>query len=991
MEAYSVGSVWHRWDPHIHGPGTLLNDQFKSDDPWPDYLARIESASPTLHALGVTDYGSIATYERLCGFKREGRLPDVALMFPNIELRLLVGTGTDTAVNLHLLVSPDDADHIDQTKRFLLSLTFERKGETYRCEPDDLMKLGRAHKGTIEDDNKALEEGTNQFKVEFSAVRNARKNSTWARTNILFAVSGSSVDGTAGLQKDSSFSSVRKEIEAEADIIFSAQPNSRTFWLGQGTASLQEIEREWGGRKPCLHGSDAHSPAAVANPAKGRYCWVKGELIFESLRQACIEPETRVFLGLEPPSTARPSQTITSMSILDADWVSPEPIRLNPGLVAIIGPRGSGKTALADILAAGTDAAEWDNSRSFLHRARELLKGSEVSVTWGDDTHGETSLDGPQTGDDVYAPGVRYLSQQFVERLCLSEGVSDELLEEMERVVFQAYPREQRTGIASFAELLESKTVKHRSALRREREVLTSISDALVQERAAKAGIPALGRQLTELESRVAAEQRDMDQLLKAVPGADRQRIAEVTEAQAVRSEHLARRMRRKTALIQLEEEVDDMEQHFVPNFDLRIRTDCADAPLTTDQWGMFTLGFSGDVSGLLNQRNAAEDKQISTLQGPAVPQLSAEELSAAPSYLIGGAKLTDQPISVLEAELRRLHALAGIDAANNRKVAVLQAAITKGTVDIAQLKERIAHAKLADERINDLISKRASAYEKSFAALISEEGQLRALYEPLSARLANQSGSLQKLAFRVQRRVDMERWTKLGEAMLDLRKSGPFQSQGTLLKTSEDTLMSAWSSGSAADVSAAMQAFRDENEDALMAHAPKDAAAGAGRQQWARQISAWLYSSDHINIAYSIQYDGVDVAQLSPGTRGILLLLLYLVIDTEDDRPLIVDQPEENLDPQSIYSELVEHFRRAKQRRQIVIVTHNANLVVNTDADQVIVACSGSHVPGRLPKMRYQSGGLEDAGIRKQVCDILEGGERAFKERAKRLRLRLD
>nr|WP_255457937.1 AAA family ATPase [Rhodanobacter sp. K2T2] len=186
------------------------------------------------------------------------------------------------------------------------------------------------------------------------------------------------------------------------------------------------------------------------------------------------------------------------------------------------------------------------------------------------------------------------------------------------------------------------------------------------------------------------------------------------------------------------------------------------------------------------------------------------------------------------------------------------------------------------------------------------------------------------------------------------------------------------------------MRQFRAENEDALVTHAPKDAASGAGRQKWARQISSWLYSSDHISIAYSIQYDDVDVEQLSPGTRGILLLLLYLAIDTEDDRPLIIDQPEENLDPQSIYSELVEHFRRAKQRRQIVIVTHNANLVVNTDADQVIVARSEGHVPGCLPRMHYDSGGLENAGIRKQVCDILEGGEIAFKERAKRLRVRL-
>jgi hypothetical protein len=68
--------------------------------------------------------------------------------------------------------------------------------------------------------------------------------------------------------------------------------------------------------------------------------------------------------------------------------------------------------------------------------------------------------------------------------------------------------------------------------------------------------------------------------------------------------------------------------------------------------------------------------------------------------------------------------------------------------------------------------------------------------------------------------------------------------------------------------------------------------------------------------------------------------------------------------------------------------VTHNANLIINTDADQVIVATCGPHRHGELPEITYQSGGLENPDIRHQVCEILEGGEAAFKERARRLRI---
>jgi energy-coupling factor transporter ATP-binding protein EcfA2 len=168
------------------------------------------------------------------------------------------------------------------------------------------------------------------------------------------------------------------------------------------------------------------------------------------------------------------------------------------------------------------------------------------------------------------------------------------------------------------------------------------------------------------------------------------------------------------------------------------------------------------------------------------------------------------------------------------------------------------------------------------------------------------------------------------------------------------------------------------------------DADASAYRG-WLMRFAKWLFSTDHIQIEYGIDYEGTDITKLSPGTRGIVLLLLYLALDEKDHRPLIIDQPEENLDPKSIFDELVGLFVAAKEKRQVIMVTHNANLVINTDADQIIVARSGHHSPGELPPITYRSGGLEDADMRKDVCDILEGGEAAFRERARRLRVRLD
>ena len=159
-------------------------------------------------------------------------------------------------------------------------------------------------------------------------------------------------------------------------------------------------------------------------------------------------------------------------------------------------------------------------------------------------------------------------------------------------------------------------------------------------------------------------------------------------------------------------------------------------------------------------------------------------------------------------------------------------------------------------------------------------------------------------------------------------------------------------------------------------------------RRNRGKELSAWLYSTGHIKVQYGITYDGTPIERLSPGTRGVVLLLLYLAVDTHDMRPLFIDQPEENLDPRSVFTELVPHFRSAKQRRQVVIVTHNANLVVNTDADQIIIATSERTNDRALPSISYASGSIENPEIREAVCRLLEGGRRAFLDRERRYRI---
>jgi predicted ATPase len=107
-------------------------------------------------------------------------------------------------------------------------------------------------------------------------------------------------------------------------------------------------------------------------------------------------------------------------------------------------------------------------------------------------------------------------------------------------------------------------------------------------------------------------------------------------------------------------------------------------------------------------------------------------------------------------------------------------------------------------------------------------------------------------------------------------------------------------------------------------------------------------------------------------------LLVFYLVID-QDDRPLIIDQPEENLDNQSVFELLAPCITEAKRRRQIIMVTHNPNLAVVCNAEQVIwcrIAKDTDHA------VTYETGSIENPSINKHLVDVLEGTWPAFTDR---------
>jgi hypothetical protein len=197
----SRGTEWRRWEPYIHAPGTVMNNQFKGAGAWNDYLLALEQATPAIEAIAVTDYYVTDTYQEVLNHRLAGRLPDVRLIFPNVELRLDVATAKGVFVNLHLFISPEDPQHIEELQRLLSRLQFNVMQDRFDCTRPDLIRLGKKADPKITDDRAALSYGTNQFKVNFQQLRDVFAESGWAKKNIPVSVAGGATDGTSGVRE----------------------------------------------------------------------------------------------------------------------------------------------------------------------------------------------------------------------------------------------------------------------------------------------------------------------------------------------------------------------------------------------------------------------------------------------------------------------------------------------------------------------------------------------------------------------------------------------------------------------------------------------------------------------------------------------------------------------------------------------------------------------------------------------------------------------
>ncbi len=961
------GSAWRRWDLHVHTPASVLGTAYPGVT-WEQYLEVLatKASQQAIAVIGITDYLSIDGYERVLAAHTADPsvLKDVDLILPNIELRASPQTKDGKALNIHLLVDPTDPDHVAKIKHALRNLRVDYGKESYGCVREDLMAFGCAQQAGLSDEA-AYRFGLEQFKPSYETIIAWIGKQGWLRANALVGIANGK-DGISGLPVDG-FSAVRDQILKHANFVFSANPNDRAYYLGQKEGvSATSIAQMYSSLKPCLHGSDAHSLDELFRPDEERFCWIKADPTFEGLRQVVWEPEERVHIGPSKPGVSDASRVIQRIRIgHSAGWFATTDIPLNSGLVAIIGEKGAGKTAIADLIAfaAGVSTDEQSQS-SFIVKGRVHLSGLQAELEWATGTLTEgTLVDKPFKAE---RPLVRYLSQDFVERLCSADHQGNELQRAIEDVVFSHLDEEHREGFSSFDELRVSREQSSQSR----RDGLRGNISALNRE------IDRLYAALSQREGKVNSRtevKKQIDELMKQLPAvtlpADdatlKQLAIEQAALKAVEAEIAGLSRGRRRA-----------EEFLRSYLELRTRTDrqvkdLVEAGKLTDLLGEDLVGrlpptWDGSVVDQVEARVSALGARIAARQGqdglPTSTRDTVHELSTR--------------IGALQASLSQDETL------RNRLLDLQKQIRTQELLDQRLAKEIDELDSETTQLLKQRETERDAAYVDYFGALADDLSGLQDLYAPMREQIET-LGTEVKFEVSAGYRVDYRPWLERAFRFFDGRRPAAGQRRDELERFIVEVLSPAWASGDGETIQAAISEF----------HARVDPS------EFLRSIATpsvkmvdvldWIYSTDHVETSYRIRYGGTSLEHLSPGSRGIALLVLYLLLDEDDRRPLVIDQPEGNLDNASIYGQLVPYIRKAKQKRQIILVTHNPNLVVATDAEQIIVATAERVDVQSYPEISYRFGSLEHAeandgslATRQAVCTLLEGGDRAFKER---------
>jgi len=995
---YPSGALWRKWDLHVHSPAS---SNFKGD--WPAFVIQI--ANSDCAVIGINDYFSVAGYKELRNLltdPQEATKGNQAFrdalaklhhkrLLPVVECRMtnvVIGKkGSGQRINFHIVFS----DEVD---------------------PDDIETLIKGFK--VKEQSIGGRYTNAQFllddvSVDFNKVLEQLNGDLTFKGKFVIWIPYDEYGGIDPI--DPKTDKLFKEgLVSAADILGSGNKKQADFFLWKDAAFSEDDYKAWfGRRKPCIKGSDSHNANDEIGRLKDheskptdRCCWIKADPTFRGLQQIINEPEDRVFIGAAPPKIERVRENKTcflsrvrvgktkSASTPDV-WFECD-IPLNHDMIAIIGNKGSGKSALADILALAGDTARCEDF-SFLDktkfRQKKLAANFDVTVTWEDGTPETRNL---QENPDPNKPEtIKYIPQTYLETVCTETSVdeSSAFQHELRKVIFSHITDAQRLGQDTLEELIAFKTEEIKAELSRHKEDLSQTNTALANLQ--QKGTPDFAKQieeaLAEKRKELAAHEGSKpaevpkpdnltDEQKKVYVAVESALAAENAALMTVEGEIRTAQQQQKllieqTALIaKLDGKLTNIESNFENQYQQSVT-----------QFAALGLDMTQIMSLTIDRKPVqAKKASIATEKTKVDLSLSATD----PKSLLTKQKTTQEKIAGLKNQLdapskRYQNYLQQLAAWQARKEEIEGAADRRGTLRYLEqqlvylekeLPKEIAAATKKRGEIAAQIHKCISAVRDVYAGLFAPVQQL--IEDSIVVKEGFKLSFVSSIIQRGFARDFLDRHINQGV-------NGSFCGK----ETGEQRLAALMEDCDFNDsVQATAFAARIEEHlwnDFRSTRRPKMQVSSQLRKHTSvTELYDFLWAFEYLVPEYSLKLDGKDLTQLSPGERGALLLVFYLLVD-KSDKPIIVDQPEENLDNQTVFHLLIPVIRAVKKRRQIIMVTHNPNIAVVCDAEQIIHASINR---GDGNRITYTSGSIEDPAINKHVLDVLEGTRPAFDNR---------
>lgn len=925
----SRGSNWSIWDLHIHTPLSICNE-YGGDNPevWEKFILSLENLPKDVKVIGINDYYFIDGFEKVMDYKmNKGRLKNIEKIFPVLEFRIdTFASASETQfqkVNYHILFNIDDMNW---------------KKEVYKIKKEfiELIRLSKLpeHQTKILSKENfievagSLKDGFNNIVPNTEQVIEYVNSETWRDRTFIFI----GYKEWSNLDKKQQLKPFKENIFEKADAFFTA---SKTDNIENKERVIQQF-----GNKAIIHSNDIHN-FNLFNENYYCFTWIKAEHTFEGLKQILFEQNERLKIQQSNPEyDEQKDLIIDTIKIRNSNgWFGEEELKLNRGLVSIIGEKGAGKTALLDIIAVSNDEGIYEqdikNPYSFYNRAKKIIEGTEVYVkNYGNDEFNKYTISAKNISDKSNIFGkVRYLSLKELESYCDDK---EKLQSFIKNIIYSKAPEAEEYD-------RDSKEIVKK---------ITSINEKIVE---LENSIKPYGEILKQLEEKKSELQLKINNEPKVKTSFTSQQIQEY-----------------KDLLVTKQELIASIEKK---NLD-------KNKILYINSW----------ISTRIIELNRELNQEINEKLNGLSEEVKAELSSISLSVIINNNDIIHNKLNIIQKEIYDLDTTIKL---LDKKITPLEELNKNYYNENKIIKKWIEDKKKLENEIEKL-NLDLKAMNEVRESIVEYEKRREELIEKLLRNKIEQKNKYYKLKDLLESDTNINFDVDIvfdEEKLYDEENLKINHNMGNSIEIIRNNFKKLYidkvNNLSEESIENIIKFFKELNEDELIKKIFGDNRNKNNLLKKSYGISEIynLLYGDYYSVNYSIKFKGRALQSLSPGQKGLVLMKIFLKLD-DSNKPLLIDQPEDNLDNKSVYKDLVEDLKAVKKKRQIIIATHNPNLVINTDSEQVIVAKYEESKDNKEPRITYISGALEDRKIKESVCDILEGGDIAFMKREKRYNL---